>query len=73
MSVCSYGVYIWVINNMVNIGITTEKVATIIAMLVAVIIYMIVVAILKIFTKEEIESLPMGNKIYKMLEKVKIY
>ena len=73
MSVCSYGTYVWIINNIVNTGITTEKVATILAMIIAVIIYIIVVAILKIFTKEEIESLPMGNKIYKVLEKAKIY
>ena len=26
-----------------------------------------------LLTKEEIESLPMGNKIYKVLEKAKIY
>lgn len=73
MSVCSYSAYVWIINNVVNIGITTEKVATILAMIIAVIIYIIVVAILKIFTKEEIESLPMGNKIYKVLEKARIY
>jgi len=73
MAICSYGSYLWIINNIVNVGITTEKMATILAMIIAIIIYIITVAILKIFTKEEIESLPMGNKIYKMLEKAKIY
>ena len=77
MSVCSYGSYIGItkffINNIVNLGISTEKVATILAMIIAVVIYIIAVAILKIFTREEIESLPMGNKIYKIMEKAKIY
>lgn len=73
MSVCSYSAYVWIINNIVNTGITTEKVATILALIIAVMIYAIAVALLKIFTKEEIESLPMGNKIYKVLEKAKIY
>jgi len=73
MAICSYGLYVWFINNIVNEGITTEKVATILAILVAVIIYVVAVAILKIFTKDEIESLPMGNKIYKILQKAKIY
>lgn len=73
MAICSYVSYIWVVDNLVNIGITTEKVATILAIIIAVIIYILVVVILKIFTKEEIESLPMGNKIYKILKKAKIY
>ena len=41
--------------------------------LVAVIIYVLVVVILKIFTKEELKMLPAGDKIVKILEKIKIY
>lgn len=37
------------------------------------IIYLFVVAYLKILNKEEICALPMGNKIYKILRKLKIY
>jgi len=69
MAICSYGSYV----GLMNLGINTEKMATILAILVAVIIYIMAVSILKIFTKEEIESLPMGNKIYKTLQKAKIY
>ena len=47
--------------------------ATIIAIIVAVVIYALTVVILKIFTKEEIKMLPAGDKIVKILEKIKIY
>lgn len=67
MGVCSY--YIFTLLS----GIIAQKLATIISILIAVIIYMLAIAALKIFSKEEILSLPMGNKIYKILEKSKIY
>ena len=46
---------------------------TILYILIAIIIYVLAVIILRIFSKEEILSLPMGNKILKILEKTKIY
>ena len=49
------------------------KMATIIAILVAIIIYIISVVALKIFTKEEIFMIPYGQKLYKILEKLGIY
>lgn len=67
MGICSYFTYL-------NIcGIIGMKLATIVSILVAVIIYIISVIVLKIFTKEEILMLPIGNKVYKLLEKLKIY
>ena len=54
-------------------GIIVERLATIIAITLAIIIYVICIAILKIFTKEEIKMLPSGEKILKILEKLKIY
>ena len=45
----------------------------IIAMLVAVALYALAVVVLKIFTKEEIKMLPAGDKIVRILEKIKIY
>lgn len=67
MGVCSYFVYF-------NLkGIIIERMATIIAILVAVIIYALAVVILKIFTKEEFKMMPAGDKIVKVLEKIKIY
>ena len=50
-----------------------EKLATIISMIIAVVIYGLAVVVLRIFTKEEIYSLPCGNKIYNILEKTGIY
>ena len=38
-----------------------------------VIIYVLSVVILKIFTKEELKMMPTGDKIVKILEKIKIY
>ena len=45
--------------------------ATIIALLVAVVIYALSVVVLKIFTKEEFKMMPAGDKIIKFLEKIK--
>lgn len=67
MGICSYAVYF--ILTSINVG----KLATIIAILVAIIAYVISVVALKIFTKEEIFMIPYGQKIYKILEKFGIY
>ena len=67
MGICSYFVY-FVLN-----GIIIERLATIIAILVAVIIYVLSVIVLKIFSKDELKMLPAGDKIVKVLEKTKIY
>lgn len=67
MAICSYFTF------MILNGIMLEKMATIIAMVVAVIIYILAIIALKIFTKEEIYMIPYGSKIYTILEKLKIY
>lgn len=67
MGICSYFTYL------VLKGIIIERLATIVAILVAVIIYVLSVVILKIFTKEELKMMPAGDKIVKILEKIKIY
>lgn len=67
MSLCSYAIYIFIS------GITKEKVATIISIFVAVIIYVLSIISLKIYTEEEIINLPFGKKICKILKKFKIY
>ena len=67
MGICSYFVY------MILLGIIRQKLATIIAIIFAIVIYALAVVALKIFTKEEIKMLPGGNKICKVLEKIKIY
>ena len=67
MAICSYCSY------MLLTGIIAEKLATIIAIIIAIIIYTLAIIALKVLSKEEIEMLPAGNKIYKILEKLKIY
>ncbi len=67
MGICSYFVF-----NVLN-GIIIEEMATIIAIIIAVIIYLLAVIALKIFSKEDILMIPYGTKIYKILEKLKIY
>ena len=67
MSICSYFIYL------VLKRIIVERLATIIAILVAVVIFVLSVLALKIFTKDELEMLPAGNKFVKVLEKLKIY
>ena len=67
MAICSYTIYY------LFLGIIAEKLATIIAILSAVIIYILAIVVLHIFSKEEIKMLPAGNKIYAILEKLKIY
>ena len=67
MGICSYFTY------SVLIGIIAKKLATIIAMVFAVIIYGLAIVTLKVFSKEEILQLPSGNRIYGLLRKLKVY
>ncbi len=67
MGICSYFTY------SVLIGIIAKKLAIIIAMVLAVIIYGLAIVALKVFSKEEILQLPSGNRIYGLLRKLKIY
>lgn len=67
MAICSYTLYLLIK------GIIPGRLATIIAMLFAVVIYLAAVVALKIYNKEDIYMLPKGEKIYKFLEKTKIY
>ncbi len=68
MGVCSYTTFI-----ILNYCIETETLSIIIAIIVAIIIYIVVIFLLKIFTKEEIYTMPYGSKVCKFLEKIKIY
>lgn len=67
MGICSYFTYSKLLE------IINGKMATIVAIGVAVIIYALAIVVLKIFNKEEILKIPMGSKICKVLEKLKIY
>ena len=68
MMIFSYISYLLVINIASSI-----RLATIIAIMVAIIVYAISVILLKIFSKTDILMLPKGEKIYNLLVKLKIY
>ena len=68
MAIISYVVYI----ALINIGIYVA-ISTIAGIIVAICVYAIMVIILKILSKEDILSLPKGDKIYRILNKLKIY
>lgn len=65
MAICSWFVFI-ILN-----GIIAEKLATLIAIVFGIIIYVLAIVALKIFTKEEIHMIPYGKKIYLILEKMR--
>ena len=67
MGICSYFIYSTLSS------IIIERLATIIAIVFAIIIYIMAVLKLRIFTKKEFEMMPAGEKIVKILEKLKIY
>ena len=67
MGICSYFSYLTLS------GIIAEKLATIISIIIAVIIYALAIVALKVFSKEEMQMMPGGSKICKVLEKLKVY
>ena len=67
MAIVSYGTL------MLLNGIIAPKVATIIALVVAVIVYVLSILVLKIFNEEDLQMLPFGGKIYSILLKMGIY
>lgn len=67
MSVCSYAIYI------VLLKVVSLKIAAIIAIVSAIVIYALAIISLKVFTKEEILMIPYGQKIYKTLVKLGVY
>lgn len=67
MSICSYAIYI------VLLKIVSLRIAAVIAIALAVVIYVLSVISLKVFTKEEIYMIPYGQKVYKVLVRLGIY
>lgn len=67
MGICSYSSYL------ILCGIITQKLATIVSIIIAVITYAMAIIALKVFSKKELNMIPGGNKICKVLEKLKIY
>ncbi len=67
MGICSYFSYLMLSR------IIVQKLATIISIIIAVMIYALAIIALKVFSKEEMQMMPGGRKICKVLEKLKIY
>lgn len=67
MSVCSYVIYMQMALMM------PEQLATVIALISAVVIYAAAVIVMRIFTKEDLNMLPYGQKIGVFLTKIGIY
>lgn len=68
MSIVSYATY----KGILILGISS-RIATIIGIIIAVIVYAILIILFKILSKEDIYMLPKGEKIYEILQKFKIY
>ena len=67
MGICSYYTYLLIE------GIISIRIATIISIIVAIIIYTLSLLALKILDKEEMKMIPYGTKLVKILETVGIY
>ncbi len=67
MGICSYYTYLLLE------GIISMRIATIIAIIVAIVIYALSLLALKVLDKEELKMIPYGAKIVKILENVGIY
>lgn len=67
MALVSYGTLILLKS------IIAPKLATIIALMVAVIVYVLSILVLKVFSADDIKMLPFGQKIYAMLVHFRIY
>lgn len=85
MAILSYAIYLILSGNLlINIGTLTisslslqgiipTRLVTIVALIFAIIIYVISILVLKIFTKEDILMIPYGGKIYDVLQKFGVY
>lgn len=67
MAICSYATYL------IFQDIVAERIATAIALVSAVIVYILALLVLRVLTKEDINMLPYGSKIYDLLYKSGIY
>ena len=68
MCICSYTLYMLLLKISIS-----GKIATLIALIFAIILYVVSVVALKIFTKEELYMIPFGSKLVKILERLGIY
>lgn len=72
LSALTMGVIILILYNLLD-NVLGNSITTLICILVGAVVYLFMVLILKVLSKEEICSLPKGNKIYSILVKLKLY
>ncbi len=53
--------------------IFTEKICMVLTIIAAIIIYILLILIFKVFSEEDIKTIPHGEKIYIFLKKIKLY
>lgn len=58
--------------NIIKILLKSTSIATILAIIIAVIVYALCIVIFKILDKDDYHMLPYGDKIYKFLQKIKL-
>lgn len=68
MGIVAYKSYMYLLPVIQNGNITT-----ILGLIIAVIVYLIMIIILRTFSKEEIFMIPYGKKIYKILKRFRLY
>ena len=67
MGICS----VFILNSLKTIF--AEKICMVLTIIAAVIIYILLILIFKVFSEEEIKTIPHGEKIYIFLKKIKLY
>ncbi len=73
MGAVAFGVYSLAMNILSFSAFINNFAATLIAIASGVIVYALLVVVMKILDKDEIEMLPAGNMIYRLLKKTKLY
>ena len=72
LSTIMMGIYsVFILNSLKTIF--AEKICMVLTIIAAVIIYILLILIFKVFSEEEIKTIPHGEKIYIFLKKIKIY
>lgn len=66
------GIFIFIFYKLL-IGSLGNSITTVICIIIGILVYLVMIVLLKVFKVDEIKSLPMGNKIYNFLIKLKIY
>ena len=67
MGICS----VFILNSLKTIF--AEKICMVLTIIAAVIIYILLILMFKVFSEEEIKTIPHGEKIYIFLKKIKLY